>query len=140
MNLARLSYVSQIVATVGVIPAVWGIFDSTEKNRMEEQHTQAMLRLTAFPALDGVIQRDRQEREHIETAVAELKRIGASGIKSAFPTGKTAYYGVKGLADAGRHYEYLGAMIRLGYVEFEPIFEVVSFPDELWEKWNPPVF
>jgi hypothetical protein len=135
MKLNKLSYISQIVATVGVIPAVWGIFDSTEKARMEEEKTQALLRLTAFPALDGVIQRDRAEREHIETALAELKRItAAGGIKSVYPTGKTAYYSIPGLADSGRHYEYLGVMIRLGYVEFEPIFEVVSFPDELWTE------
>jgi hypothetical protein len=27
-------------------------------------------------------------------------------------------------------------MIRLGYVEFEPIFEIVSFPDELWSEMD----
>lgn len=135
MKLAKMSYISQIVATVGVIPAVWGIFDQTEKARMEEQKTQALLRLTAFPALDGIIQHDRAERENIEKAVSELKRIRSNGgLKPAFPTGKTAYYGIPGLANAGRHYEYLGVMVRLGYVEFEPIFEVISFPDELWDE------
>lgn len=135
MKLAKMSYISQIVATVGVIPAVWGIFDQTEKARMEEQKTQALLRLTAFPALDGVIQRDRAERENVERAVAELKRLRANGgVKAAYPTGKTAYLGIPGLASAGRHYEYLGVMVRLGYVEFEPIFEVIAFPDELWNE------
>jgi hypothetical protein len=135
MKLAKMSYISQIVATIGVIPAVWGIFDQTEKARMEEQKTQALLRLTAFPALDGIIQHDRAERENVEKAISELKRIRANGgLKQAFPTGKTAYYAIPGLANAGRHYEYLGVMVRLGYVEFEPIFEVISFPDELWEE------
>jgi hypothetical protein len=135
MKLAKMSYISQIVATVGVIPAVWGIFDQTEKARMEEQKTQALLRLTAFPALDGVIQRDRAERENVEKAISELKRLRTNGgVKSAFPTGKTAYHGIPGLADAGRHYEYLGVMVRLGYVEFEPIFEVIAFPDALWNE------
>ncbi|RFC45579.1 MAG: hypothetical protein DVB23_001940 [Verrucomicrobia bacterium] len=135
MKLAKMSYISQIVATVGVIPAVWGIFDQTEKARMEEQKTQALLRLTAFPALDGVIQRDRAERENVEKAISELKRVRTNGgVKSAFPTGKTAYHGIPGLADAGRHYEYLGVMVRLGYVEFEPIFEVIAFPDALWNE------
>jgi len=135
MNLANVAHVSQLIACIGVIPAVWGLFDSTEKARIEEQKTQALLRLTAFPALDGVIQRDRVERENVELAIAALKTLSAQGgWKSAYPTGKAAYYGVPGLAGAGRHYEYLGVMVRLGYVEFEPIFEVISFPDELWAE------
>jgi hypothetical protein len=135
MNLNNLANISQVVACVGVIPAVWGIFDSTEKARLEEQKTQALLRLTAFPALDGVIQRDRTERENVERAVASLRSLAAGGgWQAAYPTGKAAYHGIPGLASAGRHYEYLGVMIRLGYVEFEPIFEVISFPDELWAE------
>lgn len=133
MKLQNLSHVAQVIACVGVVPAIWGLFDSAQKSQMEEQKTQALLRLTAFPALDGIVQRDRELREKILAATAALEKLGRENqLRGAYPTGRAAYSSIAGLADAGRHYEYLGVMIRLGYVEFRPIFEVVSFPDELW--------
>ncbi len=135
MNLAQMAHLSQLIACIGVIPAMWGIFDATEKARIEEQKSQALLRLTAFPALDGVIQRDREERENIDRATSDLGRLARNGsLSTAFSSGRAAYHGIEGLASVGRHYEYLGVMVRLGYVEFEPIFEVISFPDDLWEE------
>lgn len=133
MKLQDLSHFAQLIACVGVVPAIWGIFDSAQKTQMEEQKTQALLRLTAFPALDGIIQRDRELREKTLEATASLEKLaGEQQLREVFSSGRAAYYGTPGLADAGRHYEYLGVMIRLGYVEFRPIFEVVSFPDDLW--------
>jgi hypothetical protein len=134
VSLFKLAKWSQILACLGVIPAVWGFFRAAEESRREEQKTQALLRLTAFPALDGVIQRDREERSNLQDAVAGLKNMAnQEALAATYRTGEEAYIGTKGLASAGRHYEYLGVMIRLGYVEFEPIFEVVSFPDALWD-------
>ena len=132
-TLRQIAAASQVVACLVVVPAVWGIFRSSEEARREAEKTQALLKLTAFPALDGVIQRDRDERKNVEEAIWDLRNmIKHDQLKSTYETGKSAYYGTKGLASAGRHYEYLGVMVRLGYVEFDPIFEVVSFPDELW--------
>lgn len=134
LPLPQLASVSQIVACFGIIPAAWGIYHSAEQARREEQKTQELLRLTAFPALDGIIQRDRNERNNIEEATNDLLNLARHNqLKSTYQTGRSAYYGTKGLASVGRHYEYLGVMVRLRYVEFEPIFEVISFPDELWE-------
>ena len=133
-SLRQLASASQIVACLGVVPAVWGIFHSADEARREEHKTQQLLRLTAFPALDGIIQRDKAERGNIDEAIRDLRNMAKHNqLKTAYSTGKSAYYGTKGLASAGRHYEYLGVMVRLGYVEFEPIFEVVSFPDALWD-------
>ncbi len=135
MNLTKLAYLAQVVACFGVVPAMWGIFESSKKAALEEKQTQALLRLTAFPALDGIIQRDRDERRNVERAAIDLRKFaGREAILERFETGRGAYYGIEGLAEAGRHYEYLGVMIRLGYVEFQPIFEVVSFPDDLWDE------
>lgn len=133
-TLPQLASVTQIVACLGIIPAIWGIFHAAEESHREDQKTQELLRLTAFPALDGVIQRDRAERVNLENAIRVLRLLAKNDqLKATYTTGKSAYYGTKGLADVGRHYEYLGVMIRLRYVEFEPIFEVISFPDELWD-------
>ncbi len=52
-------------------------------------------------------------------------------------TGKAIYYGTPGLGEVGRHYEHLGAMLKLGYVDFDLIFEVVSFPDDFWDSTQP---
>ncbi len=134
ISVFKLAKWSQVIACLGVIPAVWGIFRSAEEDRRETQKTQALLRLTAFPALDGVIQRDRDERSNVQDAVTDLKNLAKQGpLEKTFRTGEEVYISTKGLASAGRHYEYLGVMIRLGYVEFEPIYEVVSFPDALWD-------
>lgn len=133
MKLENFSHLAQVIACVGVVPAIWGLFDSARQAQEEEQKTQALLRLTAFPALDGVIQRDRELRDKISEATAGLENLARTNqLRQTYPTGRAAYLGIPGLADAGRHYEYLGVMIRLGYVEFRPIFEVVSFPDDLW--------
>lgn len=153
MKLENFSHLAQVIACVGVVPAIWGLFDSARQAQEEEQKTQALLRLTAFPALDGVIQRDRELRDKVSEATAGLENLTRTNqLRQNYPTGRAAYLGIPGLADAGRHYEYLGVMIRLGYVEFRPIFEVVSFPDDLWaaaessgllrmireENWNGP--
>jgi hypothetical protein len=134
LSIRQLASASQIIACLGIIPAVWGIFHASDEARREEQKTQELLRLTAFPALDGIIQRDRAELENIDEATWDLRNMAKNNqLRSTYSTGKSAYYGTKGLASAGRHYEYLGVMVRLRYVEFEPIFEVISFPDSLWD-------
>jgi len=134
MKLQNLSHIAQMIACIGIVPAIWGIFESSRQAQVEEQKTQALLRLTAFPALDGIIRRDRDLREEILEATADLANMKRHDqLRETYQTGRAAYYGTVGLADVGRHYEYLGVMIRLGYVEFRPIFEVVSFPDDLWD-------
>ena len=134
LSLPKVASLSQIVACLGINPAAWGIYHSAEEARREDLKTQELLRLTAFPALDSIIQRDRNERKNITAAVRDLQNLALHDqLKTTYKTGKSAYFGTTGLASAGRHYEYLGVMVRLRYVEFEPIFEVVSFPDELWD-------
>lgn len=41
------------------------------------------------------------------------------------------------IVSVGRHYEQLGALVRLGYVDFDLVYEIIPFPDQFWEATAP---
>ena len=70
-------------------------------------------------------------------------------------TGHDTYFSeaapVKRLSEITEHYERMGSMVALGYVQFDRLFEVISFPDDFWRRltrvrgvlaqhWRSPLF
>lgn len=56
--------------------------------------------------------------------------VKSRGSAIFFPEGAT-------IAAVGRHYEELGALVRLDYIRFDVVYEVVPFPDGFWAATKP---
>lgn len=138
MSFQKTAYLAQIIACAGIIPGFLGIFYSIEQTRKEEEKTSKAMRLAALGAVNQMIEKDIQQQQKIREVVATLKTLPPpEELLKQKGTGKEIYYGIDGFAQVGRHYEHLGAMLRLGYIDFDLIFEVVAFPDDFWDAAQP---
>lgn len=135
-----MAYVSQIVACLGVVPAGWGIYQSVEQNRIDEENTSKAMRLAALGHINEMIENDQEAQAQVDKVIEEVRKLpDPETLLQQYGTGSAVYRSIDGLASVGRHYEHLGAMIRLGYVDFDLVFEVITFPDDFWNETEPVV-
>ena len=139
MKLRKAASFAQLIACIGVIPGFMGVFYNMEQQRIENEQMGKAMRLTALGAVNDMIEKDHAQQANIEKALNYIKKF-PEGNLDELPEGKTGrqlYYETPGLSEAGRHYEHLGAMVKLGYIDFDLIFEVISFPDKFWDSSEP---
>ena len=139
MRLKNAASFAQVIACFGMIPGFIGVFYSMEQQRIENQQMGKAMRLTALGAVNNMIDKDHAQQANIESAINYIKQFpeGHFETLSEGETGRKLYYETPGLSEAGRHYEHLGAMVKLGYIDFDLIFEVISFPDKFWDNSEP---
>ena len=139
MKLQNMARLAQVVACIGVIPGFLGVFYTMEQQRFENERMGKAMRLAALGAVNDMIERDQLQQKNIEKAIRYLNEQPADRFSSLgeYRSGKELYYAIPGLSETGRHYEHLGAMVKLGYIDFDLIFEVISFPDQFWETTEP---
>ena len=98
--------------------------------------------LQIIDEIDEIIDRDAKARMSANRFIESLTSQGfpsAEKMLSEKFTGRAIFDSkqMKDFRAVGRHYEWLGTAIRLGYLDFDVVFEVITFPDEFWTKSKP---
>lgn len=147
-KLDTLLKIAQIAALISLTAAVIaGLFALPELRRQVELHLR-VTRLVHMKELSELVERGRRADARIK---AFLDRIpdgqGACAAPPCIPspdelfqrsnrTGRDMYYSgeLAEFVGIGRMYEDLGALIRLGYGDFDFAYTLLNFPDAFWEK------
>jgi hypothetical protein len=141
--------IAQLTVLVAVMVAiVMGLVTMTEMRRQVELHLR-MTRLIHIKELRGMAEESRKLDTRIK---AFLDRVPDADGKCAVETaclpkpddlfqqahkiGRDMYHSeeLKEFVEIGRLYEDLGALIRLGYGDFDFAYTLLNFPDGFWEK------
>jgi hypothetical protein len=134
-TLERISKISaQVTVVVGVLAALYGLRDSLERSRLAERagKLQSLGYIQAFIKEDFGIQ-TRISQFNYDDQLPELEAKAAA----ANEPGRNLYFSTDGLGDVatiGEHYEDIGAELKLGYLDFNLVYEIIPFPDDFWER------
>lgn len=134
--LQKAASFSQVIACIGVIPAFLGVFYNMEQQREENERLSKSMRLAALAAVNDMIENDKAMQPMIQEAIFQVRLLAQDEkeLMKQFSTGKAIYYSIPELSEVGRHYEQIGAMVNLEYIDFDLVFEVITFPDDFWDS------
>jgi hypothetical protein len=122
---ARLSVIG------GVIVGLYGLYDSLEKQReaAEASRLQSLAYIQQFITEDFAVQRE-VTRLNLTQVLPPLEELAEKS------PGRELYFSdaLGEIPSIGEHYERMGAEVKLGYLDFALIFEVVPFPDDFWMR------
>jgi len=140
--MSRIQEAASIVSSVsiffGVLISVTQLMGFVENS----QRANVTLRLSALQHVKEFLSRDEEVRRLAqEFLVQKLPAIEADvgqRIKR-YGSGEGFYLSpeIKDLATVHYHYEQMGALVKLGYVEFPLIFEIIAYPDAYMRRVEP---
>jgi len=140
--LSRIREAASIVSSVsiffGVLISVTQLMGFVENSR----RANVTLRLSALQHVKEFLSRDEEVRRLAQDFLAQkLPAIEADvgeRIKR-YGSGEAFYLSpeMKDFATVHYHYEQMGALVKLGYVEFPLIFEIIAYPDAYMRRVEP---
>lgn len=129
------SGLSVIVGVVISLSQLHELVDSSQRTDMTRR-LAALGHVKQFLADD--VEVNRRGRRFMREVLSELKpqieqRILAAGSGAAFYLSEE----MVDYAAMQYHYEQLGALVKLGYIDFTLVYEVIAFPDEYMDAIAP---
>ena len=137
----------QIVQIVTGLSVVIGIFFGLSElmnARKELDVAVRILKLSSLQHHNRIFEQNRRIRHKRQEFVKKYKKIKAEGREQEYihqlfvkhGTGRSVYLSkdLKVFSEVGRHYEYLGALVKLDYIDFPLVFEVLAFPDDFLDE------
>ena len=125
---------SSIAVIVGVVLSLLQLasFVDNSKRATQSAKLSALKEIKTFLEQDEEVGRNGQRflREQLPQLKETLKaRLAAAG------TGESVYLSpeMKDYAAVHYHYEQMGALVKLGHIDFSLIFEIIAFPDSYME-------
>ena len=121
-----------IAIIVGIAVTMFGLYKGYQELVMSAR-TQ---KLSSFGTVKELIKASEDQRVNIREVLLK---------KDAFPELLKKYGSANGflyesnedvavaIVSVGHHYEQLGALVRLGYIDFDLVYEVIPFPDRFWD-------
>ena len=127
-----------ILTSLSIIGALlYGILYLYNQNRALKTARDSY-RLSNWKEINALLEEDAKIRDRIYSFLDKLEKSDAyslENLKEKYTTGKRAYLSdeLKEFREIARHYERMGASIRLKYLPIDLLNEVVPFPDEFWD-------
>jgi hypothetical protein len=140
-----LSFLREAVGIAGGLSVILGVVISLFQLTAFVENSKRgnlTLRLSALQQVKTFLEEDEQVRRRAQAFLAN--RLPAVTVKQnaaikRMGSGEAFYlsHEMKDFAAVHYHYEQMGALVKLGYVDFPLIFEVVAFPDAYMEAVEP---
>lgn len=130
-KLDRLSQLATRISVIlGVLVALYGFYDSRQRAELAAQSTrlQSLSYVQSFIKEDFDVQKIITHFDYGQLATLEAKAMRNGG--------RNLYFSeeIGDVLSIGEHYERMGAELKLGYLDFKLVFEIVPFPDDFWER------
>lgn len=130
-----VSFLEKLTVIGGICAGLFLIWNRNKMTKISQDNLQ----LKNWEQLGKIIDRDTEVRNLIFDFLDKLDNdanLSLDALKRKYTTGKRLYLSpeLKEFNLIGRHYEQLGASLRLKYLPLELINEVIPFPDEFWDK------
>ncbi|WP_166261608.1 hypothetical protein [Marinobacter salicampi] len=128
--------VLQSLSIVGAL--LYGILYLYNQSRTL-QTSRDSYRLSNWKEISSLLTEDAKIRDSIGSFLEKVETyesVKLEKLKAKYPNGKRVYLSreLDEFRKIARHYEYMGASIRLRYLPLDLLNEVVPFPDEFWDK------
>lgn len=129
---------SNVAVIVGVILSLLQLASFVDNSHRAAQSAKlgALKEIKAFLEQDEEVRRKGQRflHEQLPQLNESLKtRLAAAGTGEAFYLSSE----MKDFAAVHYHYEQMGALVKLGYIDFPLIFEIIAFPDAYMDAVEP---
>jgi hypothetical protein len=125
-----------IAIIAGIAVTIFGLYKGYRELVMSAR-TQ---KLSNFGTVKELIKASEEQNANIKDVVA-MKDSIPELLKKYGEVRRFLYESKEPVAVAtvsvGHHYEQLGALVRLQYIDFDLVYEVVPFPDEFWDATAP---
>lgn len=127
--------IASVISAVSVAVGIFFVLFRIQSSLRETARALHALKINSLehllPILDRTLEVQDIER-HLDSD--ELKRIEqqAEAMVAVGMSGGHIYHELTQFKAVCHHYERLSSLIKLGYLEFDAIFEVVPFPDQFW--------
>lgn len=138
-HLTRLTAISSIAtrvaAIVGLIIALWQVYILVRS----ATSTLDALKLQAYDKVVGILKEDgdvlRKQSAYLSSSKFMAQEKAFDKALQENGTGQQFYWSEEGqpFSEIAEHYERLGAVLKLRYLEFDVIFEIIPFPDRFWQ-------
>lgn len=129
------SIASSITIILGVITALFQL----QSGLTQATQTLNSLKLQALQQVTGLLDKNYEIRQkqralrltNLSQRVADAQKAIAAGT-----TGEDLYlsHDFDDFRDITAHYERLGAIVDLGYLDFDLLFQVIPFPETFWSS------
>lgn len=111
---------------VGIVAAIFAIHNNLNS-----------IKLSALAPVKELVKEDEEVRREIgafrkKYSEEQLRKVidgENAGVQQVYLSDE-----MSDLRSIGRHYEELGAMVRLKYVDFDLVYEIIDFPDAFWDE------
>lgn len=140
-KLDTLARIIQIITGLSVISGIIigfaGLFDAHKQAKLAFR----AMKMSSLQYINQLIDNDTNVRLKIEKFIKEVEIGKIPGPKTLFEkytTGEGVYLSpeLSDFRDIFRHYEQMGAKVKLQYIDSDLIFEVIPFPDNYWDMTN----
>ena len=115
---------------VGIAVGIWGPGGLLRADKK--------MKLDSLTPIRTLVEEDYKAKRAIAALDWKSLEQGVCESLSSHRTGHDTYFSetasVKHLSDITEHYERMGAMVALDYIQFDLLFEVISFPDDFWMR------
>lgn len=119
----------------GIIIGVIGLYNAHKQAKLAFRS----MRLTSLQYINQLIDNDSNVRQKIGKFINNLDGgliPDSKTLLERYNTGEGVYLSpeLDDFREIFRHYEQLGAKVKLEYIDMDLIFEVIPFPDKYWDK------
>ncbi len=123
---------SSLSVILGVVVVVMGIFSAVH----EGSRAVKSMRLSSLPHIQQLIQADTVFRPKIASFLKSHDNEQLMALLTMYETGSLAYHSDELIhfREIGRHYDLMGALVRLDYIDFDLLYAVIPFPDDFWAE------
>jgi hypothetical protein len=123
---------SSLTVILGVVVVVMGIFSAVD----EGSRAVKSMRLSSLPYIQELIRNDTAFRPKIAVFLESYDSEQLMVLLTQYETGSAAYYSgdLIHFREIGRHYDLMGALVKLDYIDFDLLYAVVPFPDDFWTE------
>lgn len=143
----RVQFTKQVVHIATSLSVIAGIFvglGELYKSRKELYMAVRIMKLNSLQHHNRIFDQDREIRHKRQEFVESYRKIKEQEgeqkyiekLFAKYRTGRAVYLSeeLEILSKVGRHYEYLGALVKLEYIDFPLVFEVLAFPDDFLDE------
>jgi hypothetical protein len=126
----RLQQLAQMSQAISGLSIVVGIFVFLTGTYFSHQ----TLKMSELASVNDFFKADSEIREQMSKFLQVYDKDKVHQVISNYKSVELAYHSEE-LHDVrmiGRHYERLGALVKLKYIDFDLVYEVIPFPDSFW--------
>lgn len=126
---------TQIVTSISIATGVLATVFEINHSLNEARTTVQAIKLSSLEHVEKLIDKDNEIRNRIGVFQSEFTSEDLVTLIETHKSGEAVYIApdLKDLRAIGRHYERMGALVKLGYIDFDLIYEIIPFPDGFWE-------